>query len=157
MEWLINLGYWGLFMGAFLAGTVLPISSDILLVGVVSLGGTNPWLCLLAATSGNWLGLMTTYYLGWLGKWEWLERWFNVKREKLLRQKRMIAKYGVWIALFTWIPVIGIAGLIGLGFYRVKPLFTITLLLIGCFARFLLWTLLYVYYGERFIEWLSRL
>ncbi|MDH6303586.1 membrane protein YqaA with SNARE-associated domain [Parabacteroides sp. PF5-5] len=156
MDWLIQLGYWGLFIGTFLAGTVLPISSDILLVGVFTLGDSNPWLCLLAATSGNWIGLITTYSLGWLGKWEWLERWFNIKREKLIEQKKVVDKYGVWIALFTWIPVVGIVGLVGLGFYKVKPRLTILLLLLGCFARFLGWTLLYVRFGQQFIEWITR-
>ncbi len=154
MNWLINLGYWGLFIGTFLAGTILPLSSDILLVGVLTLG-SNPWLCLLMATIGNWLGLITTYLLGWLGKWEWLERYFNVKHEKLVEQKKVIDKYGVWIALFTWIPVVGILGLVGLGFYKVKPKTTITLLLIGCFGRFFIWTLLYVNYGQKFIEWIT--
>ena len=28
MDWLLNLGYLGLFLGTFLAGTVLPLSSD---------------------------------------------------------------------------------------------------------------------------------
>lgn len=156
MEWLIHLGYLGLFIGTFLAGTILPISSDILLVGVFTLGNSNPWLCLLAATSGNWIGLITTYLLGWLGKWEWLERWFNIKREKLEEQKVKVDKYGVWIALFTWIPVVGIAGLIALGFYKVKPKLTIFLLLVGCFVRFFTWTLLYVHYGQRFVDWLTN-
>ena len=156
MQWLISLGYWGLFLGTFLAGTVLPFSSDIFLVGILAVKDTDPWMCLLVATTGNWIGLTTTYSLGWLGKWEWLERWFNVKREKLLEQKVVVDKYGVWIALFTWIPVVGIAGLIGLGFYKVKPKLTIFLLLVGCFVRFLAWTLLYISYGERFVEWLAQ-
>ncbi|MDR0429051.1 MAG: DedA family protein [Tannerellaceae bacterium] len=154
MQWLINLGYWGLFIGAFLAGTVLPLSSDVLLLGVFALGDSNPWICLLASTAGNWFGLTTTYWLGWLGKWEWLERWFHVKRERLAEQKVKVDRYGVWIALFTWIPVVGIAGLIGLGFYRVKPKLTIFLLLAGCFARFFVWTLLYVNYGQAVGGWL---
>jgi len=36
MDWLLNLGYLGLFLGTFLAGTVLPLSSDILLVGMLA-------------------------------------------------------------------------------------------------------------------------
>ncbi len=151
MEWLINLGYWGLFIGTFLAGTVLPISSDFILIGVLALG-SNPWLCFLSASLGNWFGLITTYAIGWLGKWEWLERYFNVKPEKLAEQKKVVDKYGVWLALFTWIPIVGIAGLIALGFYKVKPKLTITLLLIGCSIRFLFWTLLYIFYGQQFIE-----
>ena len=154
MEWLINLGYSGLFIGAYLAGTILPFSSDIFLISVMALG-TNPWICLLVTTVGNWLGLMTTYLLGWLGKWVWLERWFKVKRERLYEQKKIIDRYGLWIAVFTWIPVVGIAGLVALGFYKVKPKLTIIVLLLGCFGRFLIWTLLYINFGQQLVDWIK--
>lgn len=80
MESLIDLGYWGLFIGSFLASTVIPMSADVLLIGILALGG-NIWWCLGIATVGNWLGGLTSYWIGWLGKWEWLERWFKVKKK----------------------------------------------------------------------------
>lgn len=79
MESLIDLGYWGLFIGSFLASTVIPMSADILLIGILALGG-NIWWCLAIATIGNWLGGLTSYWIGWLGKWEWLERWSKLKK-----------------------------------------------------------------------------
>ena len=143
MDWLIDLGYWGLFIGTFLSGTVIPLSSDVLLIGILALGG-NPWFCLIIATIGNWLGGMTSYGLGWLGRWDWLERWFKVKPEKLEKQKEKIDKYGVWLALLSWVPIIGTVTLIALGFYKVKPKMAALLVLIGCFVRFLFWVLLHV-------------
>lgn len=154
MTWLIKLGYFGLFAGTFLAGTIIPISSDIMLISAFALK-LNPWLCLIAATIGNWFGLMTTYFLGWLGKWEWLDRWFHIKKEKLEKQKKIINKYGLWIAVFTWIPIIGIAALVALGFYKVRVQATIIVLLLGCFARFLFWTILYVTLGQQLIDWVN--
>ena len=82
MEWLLNLGYPGLFIGTFLSGTVLPMSSDVLLVGMLA-AGADPVACLLLATVGNWLGAMTSYWLGWFARWEWLERVFKVRPEAL--------------------------------------------------------------------------
>ena len=76
MDWLIDLGYVGLFIGPFVAGTVLPLSSDVLLVGLLAAGG-DPIACLVVATLGNWLGAMTSYVLGWYAKWEWLEKYFK--------------------------------------------------------------------------------
>ena len=67
MEWLLNLGYFGLFVGSFVAATVVPFSSDVLLVGMLAAGG-NIWLSVAVATLGNWLGGLTSYGLGWLGK-----------------------------------------------------------------------------------------
>ena len=112
---LVAWGYWGLFIGSFLASTIIPMSADLLLVGVLSLGG-NTWICLIIATIGNWLGGLTSYWLGWLGRWDWLERWLKVKREQLERQKEKIDRYGVWLALFTWLPLVGDLFAIALGF-----------------------------------------
>ena len=120
MDSLIDLGYWGLFIGSFLASTLIPMSADVLLVGILALGG-NVWACLVIATTGNWLGGLTSYWIGWLGRWEWIERWLKVKEEKLLRQKKNIDRYGVWLALFTWLPLIGDLLAVALGFYKIKP------------------------------------
>ena len=97
MEWLLDLGYFGLFIGTFLAGTVLPFSSDILMVGLLAAGG-NPWLCLTVATLGNWAGTILNYLLGWLAKWDWLEKLCKVKEETLVKQKKNIDKYGLLLA-----------------------------------------------------------
>ena len=182
MDSLIDLGYWGLFIGSFLASTLIgglesiehnmkrkngnvrfyefgncydynidnkPMSADVLLVGILALG-ENVWAVLVIATTGNWLGGLTSYWIGWLGRWEWIERWLKVKEEKLLRQKKNIDRYGVWLALFTWLPLIGDLLAVALGFYKIKPYASAIYMLIGRFARFLLWTWLYLQYGERF-------
>ena len=150
---LVAWGYWGLFIGSFLASTIIPMSADLLLVGVLSLGG-NTWICLIIATIGNWLGGLTSYWLGWLGRWDWLERWLKVKREQLERQKEKIDRYGVWLALFTWRPLVGDLFAIALGFYRVSPKMSALYMLVGRFVRFLVWTLLYIRYADRFVEWI---
>lgn len=141
MGWFINLGYFGLFIGTLLAGTVLPLSSDVLLIGLLA-AGANPWICLVVATAGNSLGGMVSYAMGWFAKWEWLEKWFKIKEESLVKQKEKINKYGVWLAFFSWAPFVGTLSVIALGFYKVKPKLTAILILAGCFVRFLFWILL---------------
>ena len=65
MDSLIDLGYWGLFIGSFLASTLIPMSADVLLVGILALGG-NVWACLVIATTGNWLeDSLHTGSVGW--------------------------------------------------------------------------------------------
>lgn len=142
MEWLEGLGLWGLFIGTFLAATIFPFSSDALYIAILATTG-DPVSYLLVGTSGNWLGSVFTYWVGWIGKWEWIEKWFKVKPETLAQQKVKVDKYGVWLALTAWIPFIGDIIAIALGFYKAKPLWTITLLLVGKFSRFLVWNLLY--------------
>ena len=151
MEYLINLGYLGLFIGSFLASTVLLFSSDILLAAMLLAGG-NPIICLFVATFGNWLGGLTSYLLGYLGKWKWLEKYFKVSREKLEKQKSKIDKFGVFLAFFAWLPFVGDIFSIALGFYKVKPKTCAAFMLIGRFLRFLVWIILYHFYGEDFVK-----
>lgn len=137
-----SLGLLGLFIGTFLAATILPFSSDALYIAVLAATKDTAG-CLLVGTLGNWLGSVVTYWMGWIGKWEWIEKWFKVKRETLEKQKIKIDKYGVWLALLAWVPFIGDVIAIALGFYKTRPAATMILLLIGKFARFLLWNLIY--------------
>ncbi len=137
-----ELGLLGLFIGTFLAATIFPFSSDALYIAVLA-ATKNPLGCFVTGTIGNWLGSVFSYWIGWLGRWEWLEKWFKVKRETLEKQKERIDKYGVWLALICWVPVIGDVIAIALGFYKTRPLPTIVLMLVGKASRFLVWNLLY--------------
>ena len=136
-----QLGLLGLFIGCFLAATVVPFSSDALYI-VILYATSKPVECLVVGTLGNWLGGVTTYWLGRLAKWEWLEKTFKVKRETLDKQKRLIDKYGVWIALLSWIPIVGDVISLALGFYKSPAVWTLFLLLVGKFGRFAVWTLM---------------
>ncbi len=147
MEILGDLGYIGLFLGTFLAATVFPFSSDVLLVGVL-LAGANPMISLVVATFGNWLGGLTSYYLGYLGKWDWIEKWLRVKEESLVKQKNRIEKYGSLIAFFSWVPFIGDFLAVGLGFYKVNFKKSAIYMFLGKAIRFAFWVILYHYFGE---------
>lgn len=139
---LASLGLLGLFIGTFLAATVLPFSSDALYLAVLAATGDTVG-CLVVGTLGNWLGSVVTYWMGWIAKWEWLQKWFKVKPETLQKQKAYVDKYGVWLALACWVPIAGDLFAIALGFYKCRPTWTIILMLVGKFARFLVWNLVY--------------
>lgn len=80
--------------------------------------------------------------MGRLGRWEWIEKYFKVKPETLERQKAKVDKYGVWLALLSWVPFIGDVLALALGFYKARPLWTIVLLLVGKAGRFICWALI---------------
>jgi membrane protein YqaA with SNARE-associated domain len=151
-DWLLDLGYWGLMLGTFIAGTIVSLSSDLLIMAMLVAGG-DPWMCLLAATVGNGTGALTSYLMGWFARWEWIERWFKVKEATLERQKAVIRKWGVWCAFFSWLPVVGQVFMIGLGFYKTRPLAVVAITYAGCFCRFLVWTLLYIHFGKDIVNW----
>lgn len=142
MEWLLGWGYIGLFIGAFLAATLVPFSSDVLLIGILAAGG-DPYISVILASVGNWLGGLTSYWVGWLGKWEWIEKWFRISRNKLEEQKGHVDKYGSLLALMTWLPIVGDLFAVALGFYRVDLKKSAVFMLIGKFGRFVCWALIY--------------
>ena len=56
--------YGALFISAFLAATVLPVSSEAVLAGLVVSGRGDPALFLAVATIGNTLGSVVSWVLG---------------------------------------------------------------------------------------------
>ena len=146
LDFLQVYGIWGLLLGSFLAATVVPFSSDALYAGVL-LAGCDPVACLLVGTLGNWLGGLTSFGVGWLGRWQWSEKWCHVKPATLEKQRDRINKWGAWLALLTWLPFVGDVFAIALGFYRIAPVKSALFMLVGKFLRFLGWTLLFYYMG----------
>lgn len=137
----MDLGYLGLFVGSFLAATIVPFSADVLLIGMLVAGGT-PWVVIGVATAGNFLGGLTSYGVGRLGKWEWIER-LGIKPETLARHKAKIDRFGSWIALLSWVPFVGDVFAVALGFYRVKFVPSAIFMFIGKAGRFVMWYLIY--------------
>ncbi len=143
MEALQDLGYIGLFIGSFLAATVVPFSSDALLLGLL-FAGYSVVPTVIVATLGNWLGGLTSYYVGYLGRWDWIEKWFRVKRETLEKQKSKIDKYGSMLALMSWLPIVGDLFAIALGFYKQPFVSSAIYMLIGKAVRFIVWSLFFL-------------
>ncbi len=146
-EFFESWAYLGLFLGSFLAATVVPFSSDALLIATLA-GGSNPVTAVLVATVGNWLGSLTTYWIGRMGKLEWIEKWFHVSREKLEKQQATIRKYGSLVAFFAWLPGVGDLLSIALGFYKVDFKKSALFMLIGKSVRFVLWAIVFYYAKE---------
>lgn len=144
LNFLQSYGIWGLFLGSFLAATVVPFSSDALYAAILALT-KNPVGCLIFATLGNWLGGLTSYIIGWFGKWEWIEKWFHINHVKIARQHFRINRYGAYLALFSWVPFIGDIFAIALGFFRIGPFKSAIFMLIGKFVRFFMWTIIMGY------------
>ncbi len=141
MDW-IELGYLGLFLATFLAATIIPFTSEAV-VGAMILAGFDPLICLLIASSGNTLGGMSSYGLGWLGDWNKLHRWLRVHKEKVEFWKVRIDRFGAYLALLCWAPFIGDIIAVALGIFRTKPLPVFSYMLIGKAARYaiLIWVL----------------
>ena len=148
MESFTELGLLGLFIASFLSATILPMNSEIVL-SVLLINNYSLNTSLLVATFGNWLGGMTNYGLGFLGKWEFLDRYLGVKKEKIVKIKIKINRLGSFLAFFCWMPIIGDLFAIGLGFFKIPFLRVSIWMLVGKAVRYIVWAAL-TYWGISF-------
>ena len=137
VQLLTDWGYLGLFISALLAGSIVPFSSELVMGALVAMG-LEPWLCVLAATLGNTLGGLTCYWLGRLGRIDWIEKYLGVKREKGFLQGR-----GALMAFFAFLPFVGEAIAVALGFMRSNLWLTTVSMFAGKLARYaaMLWAI----------------
>lgn len=136
LEGFAEYGYWGLFAASFLAATILPFSSEVVFMALIALG-MDIWGCIAYASVGNTLGGATCYWLGRLGKVEWLERWFKIKREKIDRTIRWLQGKGGVMGFFGFLPAVGDIMLVALGFMRANTTVVMVSMTIGKFVRYL--------------------
>ena len=137
IQLLIEWGLPGLFISALLAGSIVPFSSELVLVALVKLG-LPPIACLISATLGNTVGGMTCYYMGRLGKVSWIEKYFKVKKEKVDKMVKFLQGKGALMAFFTFLPAIGEVIAIALGFMRSNTWLTIVSMFVGKLIRYIL-------------------
>jgi membrane protein YqaA with SNARE-associated domain len=99
--------YVGLFAAAFLAATVLPFQSEVVLFGLLLTEHYDWWLLVLVASVGNTLGSAVNWLFGRaLAAFE--DRpWFPVKRHTIVRAEKWYHRYGRWSLLLSWLPFIG--------------------------------------------------
>ena len=140
LQFLIDWGYVGMFLSALIAGTVVPFSSEAVLVTLISMG-LNPIGCVLAATAGNMIGGMTCYWLGSLGNMLWIEKYFGVNKKKLERAERFVKGRGAWMAFFMFIPFLGEAIGVVLGLMHANAWITAIAMFLGKSTRYIVITL----------------
>ena len=107
-EFLVQYGYTGMGVAAFLAGSFIPFSSEVILTGLYA-SGLHLWPLIVAATIGNVLGGVFNYCIGRMCNEGWVYRLLRVKEDKLEHTKQQIRTYGAWMGLLAWVPILGSA------------------------------------------------
>ncbi len=131
-----SLGLFGLFLGCALSATIIPFSSEALLAAALLIND-NVWAVVIIASLGNTLGGMVSFLLGWLCKWEWLEKYLKVDRRKLEKIRVKVSRYGYFAAFFAWLPFVGDLIAIAMGLLRMNPWISALLMFIGKLVRYL--------------------
>ena len=104
---MVLLSYFKLFLISFLAATVLPLSSEIVLTTMLLTNFFEKNLLLVFASLGNILGSVFNWYLGKKINLYKNKKWFPVSEEQLKKSQYYFNKYGLWSLLLAWVPIIG--------------------------------------------------
>lgn len=131
-----ELGYPGLLLASFLAATLLPLSSEVVLSALL-LGGWNPAALVTVATAGNVLGAFANYALGYWGSKALARKVLKVSETEFEKAEARFRKYGLLSLLFAWVPVIGDPLTLVAGVLRVNLLWFLVLVTAGKLLRYL--------------------
>ena len=126
-----------MFISAFIAGSFLPFSSEAVMTALIA-AGLQPLPLLIYATIGNWAGSMFNYFVGHIGKIEWIERYLHVDKEKLDKAQRFMGNRGAWMGFFSFVPVLGTAICIALGLMRANLWISSLSIFLGKTVRYLI-------------------
>jgi membrane protein YqaA with SNARE-associated domain len=107
MDWhsfVINYGWWALAFGAFLSATLLPLSSEALMLGGIA-AGVPVVTAFVASCVGNCLGCALNYAIG---------AWLRETMQKTLQRTKSgrsavgwMEKHGLWSLWGSWLPMVG--------------------------------------------------
>lgn len=137
IQFLTQYGYLGMFLAAFLAGSFFPFSSEAVIIALMA-SSLDPWVLMIYGTAGNVLGSVLNYCVGRMGKMEWIEKYFHVKKKDLDRAHRFLAGHGAWMGFFAFLPVLGTAITVALGLMRSNIIITFIAITLGKIFRYII-------------------
>lgn len=120
-----DTGLWALFIGSFLAATLLPGGSEVLFFGILKAHPDQIWPALGVATLGNTLGGLSSYLIGRI-----------IPQTKQLKGLAAMQKFGTPALLLSWVPFIGDPLCVAAGWLRLNPWWSTLYIAVGKFARY---------------------
>lgn len=154
-DFIIALGYWGIFFGMAVESANIPLPSELILPFggyLVSTGRLTFWGAVFAGTLGGTAGSVFSYYLGYRGGRPLLikyGRFIGITRNKLGAAERWFERYGEHTVFFTRLmPIVRTfislpAGMAGMNFKK---------FVIYTFLGSLPWSMMLVYVGVKLGE-----
>jgi len=126
-----------LFASSFIAATIFPAGSEIVLATLNIAGDHDKLLLLTIATAGNVLGALVNWFIGYyLIKFK-DKKWFPLKKKQLTKYSNIYQKWGIWSLLFAWMPIIGDPLTVIAGIFRTNIWLFLLLVTIGKASRYL--------------------
>ena len=128
---IILISYFQLLIISFLAATILPLSSELVLSTMLLTDSFDKYLLLVVASFGNIFGSSVNWYLGKKILIFKDKKWFPVNEKQIAKSEMYFKKYGIWSLLLAWVPIIGdpitvIAGVLRVNFFTFLLLVSIS-------------------------------
>jgi membrane protein YqaA with SNARE-associated domain len=122
----MDASLWALFASSFVSATLLPGSSELVLVAVLKANPALAGAAIGVATVGNTLGGLTTYLLG------------RILPNRMPESGALawVRRLGAPVVLFSWLPVVGDALCAAAGWLRVHWLPVTVCMAAGKLARY---------------------
>jgi len=133
----VIIGYLSLFTISFLAATILPLSSELMLASMLSIEGYNRTLLIVFSSLGNILGSVFNWVLGFYFIKLQNKKWFPFNEKQISKSSLWFEKYGKWSLLFAWVPIIGDPLTFVAGTMKTKFFIFLILVGIGKISRYL--------------------
>ncbi len=118
-------GLTALFLASFLAATILPGGSELVLIGVLHEHPDSVWQAIAVATIGNTLGGASSYWIGRL-----------IPNKARSRAIDRVQRWGYWALLMSWVPLVGDALCLAAGWLRLSFGLSLIAFAVGKFARY---------------------
>ncbi len=123
-----------LFLITFLSATILPLSSEIVVLSYLT-SGESPYLVWMIASLGNVFGGATNYFLGRLfSQSKWVQKAWNHPRMTTWIPR--IQQRGSMLAFFGFLPIIGDPLLICMGTIQTPWIQTLMWMTLGKTVRY---------------------
>jgi len=127
-----------LFLNAFIAATILPAASEILLWAIVADNPAMLWPAIAVASVGNTLGAVVNWILGRFLSGYSEKKWYPLTPDQQRRASAWFQRVGLWSLLFAWLPVVGDPLTVVAGVLRVRFLIFFLLVAIGKTGRYVI-------------------
>ena len=128
--------YLSLFAVSFLAASILPISSELTLVSLLSSENYNSLALLFSASLGNILGSVLNWFLGYYLIKHINKKWFPFSQLQIDKTSYWFRKFGIWSLLFVWVPILGDPLTITAGILKIHFFLFLALVSLGKIARY---------------------
>ncbi len=130
-------GLWGVFFAALLSATVLPGSSEVVLIALITAYPAQAWPGFGVALAGNLVGCLLSFFMGHAAR-QGYERFQNVKVDLDRPMVRRLRRRGPPALVLSFLPLLGDALVLAAGWLKMPFWASLFWIAVGKGARYLL-------------------